>query len=63
MTTWIKPAVGWGSVDTDSCLSPDQWGTKAQAMSAAFPTDKIIRVALVPYEVARAAGLLRRPKP
>jgi hypothetical protein len=62
MSTWIKPAVGWGIVDEENRLCPDQWDIKAQAVYAAYPTDRVLRVAQVPLSVAWKAGLLKRPK-
>jgi hypothetical protein len=62
MKTWIKPAVGWGIVDSNHSLWLETHAIKTDAEIQAWMGEKTIPVALVPLAVARRAGLLRRPK-
>lgn len=58
--TWIKPAVGWGhrmngemgyEVRPSRRLQEAYWGLS-----------NVQKAVVVPYDVAKRAGLLRRPK-
>lgn len=62
MITWIKPAVGWGIRDKRKSAMVHSFEIE-KPLTCFRPTHIPIRVALVPYAVARKAGLLRRPKP
>jgi len=65
MTTWIKPAVAWGILDTHTGMARLE---QVASYDREFMYDckrgdqRWVRVALVPLTVARKAGLLRRPR-
>jgi hypothetical protein len=63
--TWIKPAVGWGLVDLyKGCprLQQGASGEKEWLQDCKHGYNRWVRVAILPYTVARKAGLLRRPQ-
>ncbi len=70
MTKWVKPAVGWGiAYNANSAFSrhPERrlehfYSVNPGKITKPWKGERFIRVALVPYTVARKAGLLRRPK-
>ena len=62
MTRWIKPAVGWGLIQPGKNALCKNYDDEKSAFDNCDPEYERIRVALVPYTVAKRAGLIRQPK-